>query len=243
MISAHATHVDWGSVPAWVGSILTGGSLLLGFYIWLRAKRREESAQARRLIYWFDPPPVTEPFAPAPKPYPVTLHVHNTSDSYFFNVELHAVVHTHFRRPWLANCFTRPARPVVYAQVSTRQLIGNFSYEELFRPEPLIPGEERTLNLLVPVPPKSYRLRTWLTFIDAAGTQWRVKSSRRRNLVAMNRRLRLLLYGTANIIQAFFLALGIIYEIAHQLPKAYKEVRKRRQLVESKTPPSADQNK
>lgn len=38
--------LDWGTVPAWVGSILTGGSLLLGFYILLRDRRNSERAQA-----------------------------------------------------------------------------------------------------------------------------------------------------------------------------------------------------
>jgi hypothetical protein len=31
--------IDWGNVPAWVGAVLTGGSLLLGFYILLRDRR------------------------------------------------------------------------------------------------------------------------------------------------------------------------------------------------------------
>ena len=41
--------IDWGSVPAAIGSILTGGSLLLGFYILFRDRRKEERAQASRV--------------------------------------------------------------------------------------------------------------------------------------------------------------------------------------------------
>ncbi|WP_143548831.1 hypothetical protein [Rhodococcus sp. ACPA1] len=42
--------VDWGNIPAWIGSILTGGSLLLGFYILLRDRWKEEKEQAKQLL-------------------------------------------------------------------------------------------------------------------------------------------------------------------------------------------------
>ncbi|MFJ4717279.1 hypothetical protein [Streptomyces sp. NPDC088785] len=42
---------DWGTVPAWASAILTGGSLLLGFYILLRDRRKEERAGASRLVF------------------------------------------------------------------------------------------------------------------------------------------------------------------------------------------------
>ncbi|MFC3964054.1 hypothetical protein [Nocardia jiangsuensis] len=42
--------LDWGSVPAWAGSILTSGSLGLGFYILLRDRRNDEEDQARQLV-------------------------------------------------------------------------------------------------------------------------------------------------------------------------------------------------
>ncbi|MFE3106856.1 hypothetical protein [Kitasatospora indigofera] len=43
--------VDWGSVPAWSSSLLTSGSLALGFYIVLRDRRKEEKAEARKLVF------------------------------------------------------------------------------------------------------------------------------------------------------------------------------------------------
>ncbi|MGC5236853.1 hypothetical protein [Streptomyces albogriseolus] len=43
--------MDWGTVPTWVSAILTGGSLLLGFYILLRDRRKEETAEARKLVF------------------------------------------------------------------------------------------------------------------------------------------------------------------------------------------------
>lgn len=72
MIQAHSS-VDWGNVPAWVGSILTGGSLLLGFYILLRDRRGRERQQAEQLGCFFvlvsrgEGPPA------------VTAHLHNGS--------------------------------------------------------------------------------------------------------------------------------------------------------------------
>lgn len=45
------TAVDWGSAPDWVGALLTGGSLLLGLYILLRERRKEEVAETHKLIF------------------------------------------------------------------------------------------------------------------------------------------------------------------------------------------------
>jgi hypothetical protein len=42
--------VDWGTVPDWVGGIGTTGALLLGFYILLRDRRKEDRTQAARII-------------------------------------------------------------------------------------------------------------------------------------------------------------------------------------------------
>jgi hypothetical protein len=41
--------VDWGTVPAWVGSVLTGGSFVLGFSILKRDRRKAEEGQARQI--------------------------------------------------------------------------------------------------------------------------------------------------------------------------------------------------
>ncbi|MFE5681706.1 hypothetical protein [Streptomyces sp. NPDC056512] len=46
------THTDWGTVPAWLSAILTGGSLLLGFYILLRDRRKEERQEALKVNCW-----------------------------------------------------------------------------------------------------------------------------------------------------------------------------------------------
>jgi hypothetical protein len=43
---------DWGTVPAWFGAALTGGSLLLGLYILLRDRRKEERTEASLVVCW-----------------------------------------------------------------------------------------------------------------------------------------------------------------------------------------------
>ncbi|WP_162637279.1 hypothetical protein [Streptomyces griseorubiginosus] len=44
--------MDWGTVPAWLSAVLTGGSLTLGFYIILRDHKKQEEADARNVVCW-----------------------------------------------------------------------------------------------------------------------------------------------------------------------------------------------
>ncbi|MFC7830718.1 hypothetical protein [Streptomyces sp. NPDC057375] len=46
--------LDWGTVPTWASAVLTGGSLLLGFYILLRDRKKEERADALKIICWHE---------------------------------------------------------------------------------------------------------------------------------------------------------------------------------------------
>ncbi|MFJ3205720.1 hypothetical protein [Streptomyces sp. NPDC086989] len=50
------TGMDWGTVPAWFGAIGTTGSLSLALAILLRDKRRDDLAEARKLVVsWLTP--------------------------------------------------------------------------------------------------------------------------------------------------------------------------------------------
>ncbi|WMN02160.1 hypothetical protein [Rhodococcus erythropolis] len=78
--------MDWGTVPAWVGSILTAGSLTLGFYIILRDKKTAEKEQIQKLI--------TREVSNRTKKSPYsskTLVMTNASDSPFYDV--HGAMH------------------------------------------------------------------------------------------------------------------------------------------------------
>jgi hypothetical protein len=46
--------VNWGDVPTWVASVLTGGSLLLGFSILLRDRRRMDRSQIDQFAFWVE---------------------------------------------------------------------------------------------------------------------------------------------------------------------------------------------
>ncbi|WP_306334545.1 hypothetical protein [Streptomyces sp. KL118A] len=52
--AAELDGLDWGTVPAWASAILTSGSLLLGFYILLRDRRKEERQEAAQVICWLE---------------------------------------------------------------------------------------------------------------------------------------------------------------------------------------------
>lgn len=78
------SQVQYGPLSAWVGSLLTGCSLLLGFYILLRDRCKEERAQARQVTTdlsstttYYDTGPINS----------TELQIHNGSTSAIFDVE------------------------------------------------------------------------------------------------------------------------------------------------------------
>ncbi|MFF4248907.1 hypothetical protein ACFYY2_31195 [Streptomyces sp. NPDC001822] len=48
------TSIDWGTAPAWASAIGTSGSLLLGFAILLRDRRKEERQEAQKIVIHFN---------------------------------------------------------------------------------------------------------------------------------------------------------------------------------------------
>ena len=83
MIDAHSK-IQWGTVPAWVSGVLTGGSLILGFYILLRDRRTQERRQALQVaVYYYDP---AVPSFDGSWPGSPLIHVMNTSDAPVYDV-------------------------------------------------------------------------------------------------------------------------------------------------------------
>ncbi|MFD5545784.1 MULTISPECIES: hypothetical protein [Streptomyces] len=72
--------IDWGTAPAWLSAVLTGGSLLLGFYILLRDRRKAEQADALKVICWSNR---TDGYV---------THALNASDRTIHNVMMHAML-------------------------------------------------------------------------------------------------------------------------------------------------------
>jgi hypothetical protein len=66
--------INWGDVPAWVASLLTGGSLLLGFWILLRDRRNTDRAQIDRFAFW------VEGGRPDRHTASILIHVRNSSN-------------------------------------------------------------------------------------------------------------------------------------------------------------------
>lgn len=71
--------INWGTVPTWISSILTSGSLLLGFYILLRDRRKEERSQAALVVCWNDYRDDSE-----------YVKIFNTSNRPVTNISVHA---------------------------------------------------------------------------------------------------------------------------------------------------------
>lgn len=65
--------LDWGTVPAWFSAVLTGGSLLLGFYILLRDRRKEERNEALKVVTWTT-------MKPEDRGRFARIHIRNTAD-------------------------------------------------------------------------------------------------------------------------------------------------------------------
>lgn len=66
--------LDWGTVPAWFSAVLGGLSTTLALYIIWRDRRKEERADAHRVICWES------------KTTPLTAHVVNASDRAIYDV-------------------------------------------------------------------------------------------------------------------------------------------------------------
>ncbi|WP_406551353.1 hypothetical protein [Streptomyces sp. YS-3] len=75
--------MDWGTVPAWASAFLTSGSLLLGFYILLRDRRKEERQEALKVVCWSE-----YGSADSPDHGMHVVHVLNTSSRPIYNASV-----------------------------------------------------------------------------------------------------------------------------------------------------------
>lgn len=84
--------IEWGTIPAAVSSLLTAGSLMLGFYILLRDRRHKEEEQARKVSVWLTSNH-QERWHPSRGPYKgkfdVLVAVNNSSTAVIRRVMLH----------------------------------------------------------------------------------------------------------------------------------------------------------
>lgn len=195
-----ARSLDWGSVPAWVSSLLTGGSLLLGFYILLRDRRKEEWSQAAALSYTM----TTVKRAGATSEQ-LVVSVHNNSSAFIYR----AVIFTEARS--LVSIRADPVLSEAYDAWMLSQPVGNplemcvaFSRVDPYEVDgvevgsmEIGPGQRTELALMTPLPGACYRFM--LQFTDARNVRWvrdlgtgrlrRVRSPLRRKLHVAWRKL------------------------------------------------------
>lgn len=81
-----------GPWSEWVAAILTGGSLLLGFYILLQDRRKEDRRHANAISYWMNT-------APQGETQVLEVGVHNGSDAPISSIRL-GVVFSRFTDIW-----------------------------------------------------------------------------------------------------------------------------------------------
>lgn len=170
--------IDWGSVPAWVGSILTSGSLALGFYIILRDRRKDERAQAQLIaVQSHSISSITSPVRTA------SVSVHNNSGAAIFDaVFLLVPLPSETLRKNYNNYETEIDR-VEAVQKDQLNWDGYLSGRELqtleeldineenFEARPIISaGASKTLNMESEFNPTWYTPH--LLFVDAVGQPW-----------------------------------------------------------------------
>ena len=179
--------LDWGTVPAWVGSILTGGSLLLGFYILLRDRRNREIEQARQVSAHLNfltlgkPPPGKENESGA------QVTVYNSSSASIFDIlgfltpsrsNRHLIKHITTvdesfrqydieRRVGASAATTGKAKPVTIGSIPIATLF--FTNKAGGRPT-IVAGQEATVQRTLTHPYQLYYCK--IMFVDARGIQW-----------------------------------------------------------------------
>lgn len=192
------SQVQWGPLSAWVGSLLTGLSLLLGFYILLRDRRKEERAQAQQLAAQYS---FGHRFVEGRRIDDVEVHIHNGSTAAIFDIIFKLTPLSRYRIKWNLSNFdseiTRVEKSQQAGEISDMYVYGRAMqvlYEELPPKEfegtkardTIPPGETRLLQLDMALDQSWYKAE--VLFTDIAGVRWvrdvrtyKLKKNERRN--------------------------------------------------------------
>jgi hypothetical protein len=84
LVAAATDWGEWGTIPAWVGAVATGGALLMTSFTFLRDRRDRVRQQAHQVYAWETRPKDRR----ADEPLAVTATVYNRSDAPIWNVTL-----------------------------------------------------------------------------------------------------------------------------------------------------------
>jgi len=99
--------VDWGNVPAWVGSLLTGTSVLAALTYYVYDKRDERQAQARLVSYDVIEPLFVDRTSGVRQPRTFILAIENSSPLPIYNVSA-ALEKVPFKRVFVDNSLLTP---------------------------------------------------------------------------------------------------------------------------------------
>jgi len=139
--------IDWGSVPAWAGSILSTISVLLALFIILRDRRRDRREQAQRIAistrYQYTR-------AKSLHPLKIRITIHNTSDAAIW-------------RPYLD---IRPKNKWAKTRI-TRRFNSGLDGKNL---RPIAPGESSSLVVYLDEYREALQIRG--IFTDQKGVPW-----------------------------------------------------------------------
>ena len=180
--------LDWGTIPAWVGSILTGGSLLVGASILRRDRIKHESDQARQVVCW-TVPDLTDSWSLAVlfpnELQPIDVHVVNSSATIIHRVKIGYTFDAKHRKSIKAweEVNKVPFRPIDEAMF-THHVTLETGNDELV----LGAGDEK-VDWQVNLPrPLAYMI-LWVTFTDGHGQKWMFDFKKKRLSRATHRRV------------------------------------------------------
>jgi len=142
LVGAATDWGEWGTIPAWVGAVATGGALLVASFTFLRDRGDRVRHQAQRVYAWETRPEDRRP----DEPLAVTATVYNRSDAPIWNVSV---------TPRRAG---RPYEGVVVTQAGDPHVRPGKQTEWRWRVEAADAG--------------NMNIEPFLRFRDAAGREW-----------------------------------------------------------------------
>jgi hypothetical protein len=162
--------INWGDVATWVTGSITAGSLWLGFSILRSDHKKEERAQAQRVLAWSDDRiHIPEEWKALPpgllQPHQATINVTNSSE--------HPVVHYFvYAEPLTERQLrTRAGKTVARSLMASTRFSNAPSADlKVVSTQALPAGQSITVRINMPVIPIAYDL--FLRFSDINGRDW-----------------------------------------------------------------------
>jgi hypothetical protein len=151
--------LDWGNVPAWIGSTLTSGSLLIAATSYRRSVKDKEYDQASKIASWITTS--AEPDETKPR-----LHVRNSSDGPIFETVVRVLDLPHVNIPELPPQTT-----------SVHDLPESPTVARFFESNPTLTIEQEVVGVSMSVTLNREQvlasLRPSIQFRDAVGRRWK----------------------------------------------------------------------